>query len=263
MDLAVIIAAAGASSRYRNAGGLRDKLDEDLGGRPVLQRTVELFSKRDEVRWIIVAGPHAEYDDFLARHGDKLGMLGVRCCRGGKGERYESIAAALALVPAEATHIAVHDAARPATPHEVIDRVLTAAASHGAVIPAIDVPDTVKRIHPEPVAQTDADPLDAILGGAGRTNQKARRVEATIDRRNLVLVQTPQVFRAELLRRAYAQPDLTSTDDASLIERLGEPVIVVEGDPRNVKLTRPADLHLVRAILGVHGPAERAVHKKF
>ncbi len=263
MQMAVIIAAAGASSRYRSAGGLRDKLDEDLGGRPVLQRTVELFSKRDEVRWVIVAGPCEDHEEFLARHGDKLGMLGVRCCKGGKAERYESIKAALALVPPEATHVAVHDAARPATPLEVIDRVFAAAAHHPAVIPAIDVPDTVKRVGAEPVANANVDPLDAILGGSGRTNQKVRRVEQTVDRRNLVLVQTPQVFRAELLRKAYAQQDLSSTDDASLIERLGEAVVVVEGDPRNVKITRPADLTVVRNILGVHGPAERAVHKRF
>jgi len=263
MEIAVIIAAAGASSRYKSAGGLRDKLDEDLGGRPVLQRTVELFSKRDEVRWIIVAGPHDDHEDFLARHGDKLAMLGVKCCRGGKTERYESIKAALDLVPKEATHIAVHDAARPATPLEVIDRVFTAAASHGAVIPAIDVPDTVKRVGAEPVTNKNVDPLDAILGGSGRTNQKVRQVEQTVDRRNLVLVQTPQVFRADLLRRAYGQADLTSTDDASLIERLGEAVVVVEGDPRNVKITRPMDLTVVRNILGVHGPAEKPAHKRF
>ncbi len=263
MDLAVIIAGAGASTRYKGAGGLRDKLEEDLGGRPVLQRTVELFSKRDEAKWIIVAGPHDGYDEFLAHHGDKLGMLGVKCCRGGKRERYETIKAALEVVPAEATHIAVHDAARPATPLEVIDRVLSAAMGHDAVIPAVDVPDTVKRVSAEPVVGIDADPLDAILGGAGRVNQMVRRVDQTIDRRNLVLVQTPQVFRADLLRRAYAQADLTSTDDASLVERLGETIVVVEGDPRNVKITRPVDLALVRNILGVHGPSERVVHKRF
>ena len=263
MELAVIIAAAGASSRYLSSGGVRDKLEEDLGGRPVLQRTVELFTKRDEAKWVIVAGPHDTYDEFIATHGDKLAMLGVRCCKGGKAERYESIQAALALVPAEATHIAVHDAARPATPEAVIDRVLTAARTHAAVIPGIDVADTLKRVGAEPIAATDADPLDAILGGVGKTNQRARPVEQTVDRKHLVAVQTPQVFRADLLRRAYAQSDLSSTDDASLVEKLGEAVVVVEGDPRNMKLTRPADLAVIRSILGVRGPAEREVHKRF
>ena len=262
MQLAVIIAAAGVSSRYKAGGGLRDKLDEDLGGRPVLQRTVELFTKRDEPRWVIVAGPHEDYEDFLSRHGDKLGMLGARCCRGGRTERYETIRAALDLVPPEATHVAVHDAARPATPVELIDRVLAAAETHAAVIPAIDVPDTIKRVGAE-ARRAEVDPLDAILGGGGRTNQRARTVEQTVDRRNLVLVQTPQVFRADVFRRAYAQADLTSTDDASLVERLGEPVVVVEGDPRNLKLTRPADLTVIRAIMGVHGPSDRPTHKRF
>ncbi|MBC8064621.1 MAG: 2-C-methyl-D-erythritol 4-phosphate cytidylyltransferase, partial [Chlorobia bacterium] len=73
-----------------------------------------------------------------------------------------------------------------------------------------------------------------------------------------------QVFEIGLLRRAYAQPNLDgATDDASLVERLGEPVYTVEGDVRNIKITRPADLKLMRAILGVQAPAERPVHKRF
>ena len=86
----------------------------------------------------------------------------------------------------------------------------------------------------------------------------------TLDREGLVEVQTPQVFEAGLLRRAYEQADLSgATDDASLVERLGEPVYVVEGDPCNVKVTRPADLKLMRAILGVKPPAERPAHKSY
>jgi 2-C-methyl-D-erythritol 4-phosphate cytidylyltransferase len=86
----------------------------------------------------------------------------------------------------------------------------------------------------------------------------------TIDRSNLVEVQTPQVFAAELLKHAYAQKDLSgATDDASLVERLGEKVYTVQGDVRNLKITTRADLHLMRAVLGVPPPAERPVHKRF
>lgn len=261
MNLAVIIPSAGASSRYTSAGGQRSKVDEDLGGRPVLQRTVELFAAVDEVRTIIVAGPHDGYDEFLLQHGDKLGLLGVIVCKGGKSQRWETVKAALERVPPEATHIAVHDAARPITPPEVIERVLAAAHKHPAVIPAIDVQDTLKRASPKVEQDADIDPLDAILGsGAART---LRRVEGTVSRERLVQVQTPQVFEAGLLRRAYAQADLSSTDDAGLVERLGEPVVLVEGDARNIKITLPTDLHMVRLLGGFKGPAERAVHKRF
>lgn len=262
MKLGVIICAAGASSRYAAAGGLRDKLDEDLGGRPLLQRTVELFTKRDEVASIVVAGPHDGFDEFKARHGDKLAILGVRICRGGKTHRYETVKAALEHVPDDATHLAVHDAARPATPHDLLDRLFDAATKHPAVIPAIDVPDTIKRVRDASDAG-DEDQIDAILGGAGKSNRALREVIETVPRDAMVLVQTPQVFDAALLRRAYAQPDLSSTDDAALVERLAETVTVVEGDPRNIKITLPRDLPLIRAILGTRPPTERAVHKRF
>lgn len=264
MRVAVIIPAAGSSKRY--AEGLefpRSKLDEEIGGRPVLQRTVELFTKHDAVSSIIVAGPvGGGAGDFRARYAAKLGLLGVTLVDGGVTHRWETVKAALAHVPGDATHVAVHDAARPCTPHELIERVFDAAAKYAAVVPAIDVPDTLKRVD---AAEVDAvvDPLDAILGGAGKKNSTVRRVAGTIDRAGVVAVQTPQVFRAELLRRAYAQADLSATDDAALVERLGETVTVVAGDPRNVKLTVPADMVLIRAILGVRDSGGREAHKRF
>ncbi len=260
MNLSVIIPAAGASMRYSAAGGLRPKVDEDLGGRPVLQRTVELFASVDCVKSIIVAGPADGFDEFVGRHGDKLGLLGVKVCRGGKTHRWETVKAALEHVPGDATHIAVHDAARPITPTDLIERVLAAAEKHAAVIPAIDVSDTIKRASAATESK-EIDPFDAILGGGGKASY--RKVEGTVARDGLVLVQTPQVFEAGLLRRAYSQADLSSTDDAGLVERLGEAVVIVEGDPRNVKITRPADLQAVRLLGGFKGPAERAVHKRF
>jgi 2-C-methyl-D-erythritol 4-phosphate cytidylyltransferase len=263
MKLAVIIPAAGASSRYSAAGGVRSKIDEDLGGRAVLLRTIELFNKREETECVIVAGPADDWEGFIERHGDKMGLLGVKVCKGGETHRYETVRNALALVPSDCTHVAVHDAARPCTPPELIDRVLAAAEKHAAVIPAFDVPDTVKRLSAVPKEDRDIDPLDAILGGAGAPGRKVRTVEGTVSREGLALVQTPQVFERGLLLRAYAQADLTSTDDASLVEKLGEPVAVVEGDPRNIKITRPVDLVMARLILQFRPPAEREAHKRF
>lgn len=264
MRITVIIPAAGTSSRYAEAGGLRHKLDEDLGDRPVLHRAVELFTKRDEVSSIIVAGPHdgLAFDEFTTRHGAKLGFYGVRLCQGGAHHRWETVRNALQLVEDDATHVAIHDAARPCTPIDLIDRVIEAAQSNAAVIPGVDVADTIKRVEAAPDAG-DADPLDAILGGGGKANSEIRRVTEAVSREGLVAVQTPQIFAAELLRRAYAQPDLDSTDDAGLITKLGEPVHVVAGDARNIKITVPADLELARAIMNVRPPREREAHKRF
>lgn len=271
LRIAVIIPAAGSSARFneRNADAIlapRNKLDEDLGGRPVLQRTIELFNTRHDVCAVIVAGPADDeaFAQFEFKHGDKVALLGAILCRGGKADRYETVRNALEHVPADATHIAVHDAARPITPPALIDRVFDLAKAHAAVIPAIDCPDTIKRVDPEPVADTPTDPAAAILGlGADAGESDLRRVEQTLDRSNLVLVQTPQVFARGLLIRAYAQADLRSTDDAGLVERLGEPVIVTPGDPANIKITRPSDVPVARALGGFKPPAERASHKKF
>lgn len=273
MKLAVLIAAAGASTRYAGGGadpaaqpglGVRGKLDEDLGGRPVVHRTVELFTTLPEVTQIIVAapaGPEAERA-FRDRHGDKLGLLGCTIVRGGERHRYETVAGMLAAVASEATHAAVHDAARPCTSPEVIARVLDAARRHPAVIPVVPVADTLKKVGDRPLESGEPDPLASILGAAPK-GPPMHAVERTVDRAGLVAVQTPQVFEIGLLRRAYAQADLTSTDDSQLVERLGEPVVTVLGDPRNLKITVPADLAIARAVLGVRPPAEKPASLRF
>lgn len=275
MIIAVIIAAAGASRRYTESGGMRSKLDEDLGGKPVLQRSVELFSKHDDVRFIVVAGPgdDAEFAEFKSRHSDRLGLLGAVLVKGGKTHRWETVKAALDAIPAEAggekiTHIAVHDAARPATPGEMIDRVFGMASQYSAVIPAVDVSDTLKRVAESDMPKKAADPLAAILG-VSEDSSKLRVVEQTVDRANLVAVQTPQIFEIQVLRDAYKQSDLGSTDDAGLVEKLfksrgnTERVVIAQGDARNIKITRSGDLPLARAIMGLKGPDERPVHKRF
>lgn len=271
MSICVIIPAAGSGKRYtdsaiaqgRDPGSITSKLDEDLGGRPVLQRTIELFANHPRASSIIVAGPHDEsaFAHFKLRYADKLGLLGVVITRGGATHRHETVAAALAHAPADCTHIAVHDAARPCTPADLIDRVLDAAEHHPAVIPGIDVPDTLKRVHTQPVEQAPADPLDAILGI--RNAPPLRAVQETIDRTNLVGVQTPQVFARQVLVAAYQQPNLTSTDDAQLVERLGQRVVIVPGDARNIKITTADDITLARAIMGLRPQQARATHKRF
>ena len=146
---------------------------------------------------------------------------------------------------------------------ELIDRVFDAARKHTAVIPAVEVSDTLKRVAAAERIDTDVDPLDAILGSAGKANVTVRTVEETVARERLVAVQTPQVFERALLERAYAQSDLSSTDDAALVERLGETVVVVEGDARNIKITRRVDLSIAMAIVGLRPAPGRPSHLKF
>ncbi|MFM9098105.1 MAG: 2-C-methyl-D-erythritol 4-phosphate cytidylyltransferase [Phycisphaerales bacterium] len=244
----VVIPAAGRSTRF----GLGDKISQDVGGRPMLLRAVELFAKRDEVGAIVVAAPPDSLDEFRERWGTQLGFHGARIVAGGTVERWETVRNALAAVPEDCTHVAVHDAARPAASEELLARVFDAARVHDAVIPGDPVTSTLKRVSDETVDAEQADAVaDSILGEISETTKiKGRRVVGTVPRERLVAVQTPQVFRADLLRRAYAQADLAgATDDAMLVERLGAEVIVVDGDPRTVKVTTAADLALVRAIL--------------
>ena len=140
------------------------------------------------------------------------------------------------------------------------------ASALKAVIPALNVADTLKRVSEESVeAQQEDSIADSILGeDAEMSKAKGRFVQATVDRRNLVAVQTPQVFKADVLRRAYAQTDLSGvTDDASLVERMGTKVLVVDGELRNLKVTVPEDLRTIRLLLGIAAPEGRAVHKRF
>jgi 2-C-methyl-D-erythritol 4-phosphate cytidylyltransferase len=259
--VSVIIPAAGSSRRY----GM-DKLGQDLGGRALLLRTVELFTKREAVRSIIVAGPPDDLDGFRDRFGAQLGFHGVQIVAGGRVERWETVRNAMAVVPEDATHVAVHDAARPGASDELIGRVFEAAKVHPAVIPGLAVADTLKRVSEETVrAEAEDAVADLILGEAAEAaTSKGRFVQGTVDRTNLVAVQTPQIFEIGLLRRAYAQADLSgATDDAGLVERLGEKVLVVDGEFRNLKITVPDDLSLMRTMLGMKSPEGRPVHKRF
>ena len=147
----------------------------------------------------------------------------------GGATRSDSVRAGLAAVPVDATIICVHDAARPFADPSLFDRAVAAvvAGADGA-IPAIAVTDTIKVV------------ADGV-------------VVATPDRASLVAVQTPQAFRADVLRRAHTSAD-TSTDDAALVEAIGGRVVVVEGDTRNRKITRPDDLEWARRELETSRP---------
>jgi 2-C-methyl-D-erythritol 4-phosphate cytidylyltransferase len=213
--VSVIVCAAGASARF---GGDRKKPFVELGGRSAFLRSIEAFSKRTDVDQILLS---------IAPDDDALGFYNVTICLGGT-QRFETVANALGKVKADAELIAVHDAVRCCITEEWIDKVFEKAAATGAAILACPVNGTIKRAK------------DGVI-------------EQTIDRANLWEAQTPQVFDAALLKKAYANLknlDLaTITDDAMLVEALGHPVSIVEADYTNLKITRKSDVPIAEAIL--------------
>ncbi len=269
MKIAVIVPAAGVGKRFMQEASADplaiplSKIEMDLCGRPVFQRAVELFNTRLDVAQVLLAVNPDSIGEFRFKHGDALDLLGVTLVPGGRVERWETVSLALQQVRPGVTHVAVHDAARPLTSTRLIDRVFAAAEHYAAVIPGLPVNATLKRVTEEPTQIDDADPLDAILGSAGKLTPTVRRVSQTVDRRDVVEVQTPQVFEVSLLRKAYAKIHPGATDDASLVEALGEPVRVVEGEATNFKITRPEDLDLARLLHdALHGQQKKQTARK-
>ena len=256
MKLSIIIPAAGASTRFSSG----DKLSADLGGRPLLLRTVEIFTRRQEVTQIIVAGPPDSMDSFKDRFGAGLGFHGVVLVPGGREDRWETVRNALHAVEESSTHVAIHDAARPLVSDEVLDRIFMAAQHLDAVVPVVPVSSTLKQIDLSSTidAGEGGDHLvDSILGGAGRLEVPATEIRATVDRSKYVMAQTPQVFKRELILEAYAGRDLQGvTDDSQVVEALGVAPHAIQGDPANIKITTMQDLRLAHALIESTPPAK-------
>ena len=215
-----VIVAAGNATRM---GGI-DKAMTELGGMPVIQRSVKAFQECDAIREIVVV----TREDLLVKvmglckNYDKVKAVVV----GGK-DRPESVSNGLNALSDKVKLAAIHDGARPLVSFEVIDRTVRAANSYGAAAPAIPVKDTIK-------------------------NTSGTLAISTPDRASLRAVQTPQVFDFDLLRGALkqAQKDkLAITDDCSAVEHLGFKIKLVEGDERNIKITTPLDLKVAELFL--------------
>ena len=222
MHVTAIIAAGGRGARF---GGDRPKQLLTLGGRPILQHSVEAFVRSDRIAEIVVALP----PDLAANPPAYLrgSVKPIQIVEGGE-RRQDSVANAFARVSASAELILIHDAARPMVSADLIGRTIDAAAEHGAAIAALQATDTVKR--------GDAD----------------RVIVGTLPRAEIFLAQTPQVFRTGVLRDALAlaRTSADATDEAMLAEQAGHHVRLVEGDPRNVKITMPADLEMAERAFG-------------
>lgn len=228
--VSVIIAAAGAGIRM---GGI-DKMRLEVSGKPVLTRTYERFLKDPLIDEIVIVCRNGEQEKIRELTGGRCGDEKLRAVIPGGAERYDSVMAALDAVFGDSGLVLVQDGARPFGTQALTGAVIEAADRVGAAVPGIPVKDTIKKTSEEEAPW-----------------HMARN---TVDRANLRAVQTPQGFRTELLRRAYATAAERPggfegiTDDASLVEALGMPVAVVDGEEDNIKVTTVSDIAIAECI---------------
>jgi 2-C-methyl-D-erythritol 4-phosphate cytidylyltransferase len=215
-----ILAAAGRGDRL---GLDRPKAFAPLNQRPLVAESLERLDASDWIEGIVVAAP-PEWEEPCILVAEEIAAGKVAETVTGGETRSESVRNALEQVPEEAAVVLVHDAARPLVTDAVVERVVTGLeGGWDGVVPSLPVSDTVKRVEGEAVAET-------------------------IDREGLVVVQTPQAFIADVLRRAVESGGEAS-DCAALVEVAGGRVRAVQGDPRLVKITEPSDLELVASWL--------------
>jgi len=222
--MAVVSALIAAGGRGVRLGADRPKQFLEIGGRSILERSIERFVSHADVAEVVVALPEDYLDPMRARMA-ALGWSTVRCVEGGP-RRQDSVEQAFRAARSDTALIAIHDAARPFVSASLISRTVAAASQHGAAIAALPVRDTVKE-------------------AGGHAGAPLRPIVATLRREDIFLAQTPQVFRRDVLARAFevAGPQAAeATDEARLVEQAGFVVQIVEGEPGNVKITTPADL---------------------
>lgn len=225
MHVAAIIAAGGRGVRL---GADRPKQFLELGGRSILDLSIDALVASDRIHEIVVAVPPDHLASATAAWADGAGKPLTFVAGGAR--RQDSVSQAFAKTAASADIILIHDAARPFVTAAMIGRAIDAAIAHGAAIAAIPVRDTVKQAGP------------GMADGS-------RPVTATVPRESVFLAQTPQTFRRDVLARALAAgSEIDVTDEAMLVERLGLPVHLVEGDPGNMKITTPEDLATAKAV---------------
>ena len=236
MKVAVILPAAGLGTRMgrtsaETAGTSRKQLML-LDGSPILLHTVRKFAASDRVSEIVIALRREDLEAVGELLRQEIRNKPVRVVEGGNS-RQESVERALVAVSPDTELVAVHDAVRPFIDLEIIEKAIDEAHEHGAAIVGIVPTDTVKQV-----------------SGAQATGAKIR---STISRERLVLAQTPQVFRYDLLKQAFEaarRDSFVGTDESSLVERLEQvEVRVVMGSDRNIKITKPGDMDLARLFL--------------
>ncbi len=241
MKVVVLIPAAGLGTRMASPFAIKglkaaaSKQFVELGGTPVLVRTLRAVASSAEVAEIFVALRKmaiAPFQAQLEREAPEILKKKTVLLEGGEN-RQQSVRNALDAVAAAAGDIIlVHDAVRPFVTEETIRAVVAAATKYGAAITGVPAVDTVKQVE--------------------RTAEGAL-IKATLPREKIVLAQTPQGFRYDVIKKAFDEATadgFVATDEASLVERSGQKVAVVMGSPRNIKITTPADMELAEFYLG-------------
>ena len=221
MRTGAIVVAAGSSQRM---GGV-DKLLLPLAGRPILAHSLSTIAIHPRIDDVIVVASEANIAPL--RSLAEQYAQSARVVLGGPRRRDSVLNGLEALWDCD--YVLVHDGARPLLTPDLIDAALDGAIESGASLCAVPVSDTVKRA------------------------DDAGFVRSTVARHDLWLAQTPQAFRFETLRRAHSSTDIDVTDDCALVELLGEPVRIVSGSQRNIKITTASDLALAEALLAAGG----------
>jgi 2-C-methyl-D-erythritol 4-phosphate cytidylyltransferase len=233
MQRSTIIVAGGSGKRM---GAALPKQFLLLKGKPLLMWTIEAFHRFDAAMHLIVVLPqdhHATWLDLCTKHGFTIAHTLVS----GGAERFHSTLEGLKAVAHEGL-VAVHDGVRPLVSAELIARCFAAADEHGAAIPVVAISSSMRQ-----VSEIDA-PSSRLSPSTPLRESRA------VDRSRLRAVQTPQCFKAPLLRRAFELPyNPAFTDEATLVERLGVEVQLVEGEERNIKVTTPFDLLVAEVVL--------------
>ena len=225
-----VIVAGGKGVRM---GADRPKQFLEIGGKPILRHTIERFLAFDPSVEIVLVLPR-DQRDYWRTYCRENGFLDRYSMVSGGITRFHSVQNALEYVRGDGI-VAVHDGVRPLVGTDLLARLYAAAEEHEAVIPVVPVVESVRRVVKD---------------------ESGREASGPVDRDGLVLVQTPQVFRTDVLTEAYRQPFRPSfTDDASVMEAAGHPVKLVPGERFNIKVTTPDDLSLAEKLLTLFSSA--------
>ena len=240
MQRSTIIVAGGTGKRM---GASMPKQFLLLKGRPLLCWTIEAFRAYDGEMSIVVVLPEAQipiWEQLCMEHSFRVEHMVVA----GGMERHHSVKNGLAAVQRNGL-VAVHDGVRPLVSKELITRCFAAAKEHGAAIPVTMISSSVREIDP---STAHGEPSTSGTSPSVALSSRA------VDRSRLRAVQTPQCFRVELLRRAFELPyDPAFTDEATLVERSGTVMFLVDGEESNIKVTTPFDLRVAETLLGQEG----------
>lgn len=224
MKITAIIAAGGIGKRM---GSSEPKQYIELLGKPIICHTLDRFREVPEIGEVIIVVPPDYVHSFVEEVIKPYSYPGNWRVTAGGTHRQDSVRNGLALVSGDCDVVIVHDGVRPFITSQVIEKSVKAVLQEGAVIIATPLKETIKKVGPD------------------------LNIQETVDRKNLWGAQTPQTFRASLLKEAMEvayKNNFLGTDEASLVERLGIKVKIIEGDSRNIKITTPDDLVVASAI---------------